>query len=159
MKNSPITIATVILLSLGAEIPETSSPEQSTCVITTIPVHKIKDYFQYVNSSGSVSINTIEELKNQVKEYMGLSTLVRENTLELITYFAENDIELPDISPTDEGTIIFEFSDSSLHYAIEVFESGLISYFTNKTGEYVFTNFRVMEKIKETLLNDIPTVA
>jgi len=97
-----------------------------------------------------------DDIKNMLLSYDG-SDFVKQTSIDLLKHFIDNEIELPDISPSSDNSIIFEFSDESLHYAIEIFSSGLISYFANKNGNDEFHNFKRLEDIKAKLLQDIET--
>ena len=73
---------------------------------------------------------------------------------KLKRFFVDNNIEL-EVSYTEhEGTIIFEHSYDD-HYAIEIFNSELISYFTNKSGKCEFFNFYSLEDVFAKLLEDL----
>ena len=152
--NNKTFMAALMLPIMGVELPKSSPTLQKTDRLSaSIAQDKIPNYYKYISDTFE-STNYIRKIKNCIKADLELSDSVKHKVIELIDFFSVNDIELPDVSPTDDKTVIFEFSDSNLHYGVEIFNSDLISYFTNKSGEYVHDNFKSMDKIKSTLLGD-----
>jgi hypothetical protein len=79
------------------------------------------------------------------------SDLVKERCYDLIDFLISNNMKLPDISLVDdEGSVIFE----SCNYLIEIFESGLISHFSDNNGYGQFLNFTELDNIKRILIKN-----
>jgi hypothetical protein len=76
---------------------------------------------------------------------------LKERCYDLNDFLISNNMKLPDISLLDdEGSVIFE----SCNYLIEIFESGLISHFSDNNGYGQFLNFTELDNIKRILIKN-----
>ena len=60
---------------------------------------------------------------------------------------------VPSVSKTDEDSFIVEYSQDKLHWGVEIFKSGLCSYFTNISGENKFYN--TPDVLKDTRIQEL----